>query len=107
IIALALFRQRFTRALESILIWVAIALLLALAYTYRFELRDVGERLLAELVPGYAATRGRPVEIARGSGGSFAVAAQVQGARVPRAVGPGPGAVLLTKEAEKAAALRL
>ena len=107
IIALALFRQRFTRALESILIWAAIALLLALAYTYRFELRDVGERLLAELVPGYAATRGRTVEIARGSGGSFAVAAQVNGARVPMVLDTGASAVVLTQEAAKAAGLPL
>jgi aspartyl protease family protein len=106
-IALALFRQRFTRVLESVLIWAAIALLLALAYTYRFELRDVGERVLAELVPGHAATRGRTVEIARSSGGSFAVAAQVNGARVAMVLDTGASAVVLTQEAAKAAGLPL
>jgi aspartyl protease family protein len=56
-IALMLFRQRFSHALESILIWVVVVLLLMLGYTYRFELHDVGERMLAELIPGRAATR--------------------------------------------------
>ena len=61
----ALFRHSFARALEAALLWVVIALLLAVGYTYRFELRDVADRVLAELVPGRAASRGRTVEIAR------------------------------------------
>ncbi len=105
--ALALFRQRFTHAIESMLIWAVIALLLALSYTYRFELRDVGERVLAELIPGRAATRGRTVEITRGSGGSFAVATQVNGARVAMVLDTGASAVVLTQEAAKAAGLPL
>jgi aspartyl protease family protein len=105
--ALALFRQRFTHVIESVLIWALIALLLALGYTYRFELRDVGERVLAELIPGRAATRGRTVEITRGSGGSFAVATQVNGARVAMVLDTGASAVVLTQEAAKAAGLPL
>ena len=107
IIALMLFRQRFSHALESVLIWVVIALLLMLGYTYRFELNDVAERVLAELVPGRAATRGRTVEIARASGGSFAVATQVNGARVAMVLDTGASAVVLTQEAAKAAGLPL
>ena len=107
IIALMLFRQRFSHALESVLIWVVIALLLMLGYTYRFELNDVAERVLAELVPGRAATRGRTVEIARASGGSFAVATQVDGARVAMVLDTGASAVVLTQEAAKAAGLPL
>jgi aspartyl protease family protein len=107
IIALILFRQRFSHALESLLIWVVIAALLMLGYTYRFELNDVAERVLAELVPGRAATRGRTVEIARGSGGSFAVATQVNGARVAMVLDTGATAVVLTQEAAKAAGLPL
>ena len=49
----SLFRERFSQALEAALIWVVVGLLLALGYTYRFELRDVADRVLAELVPGY------------------------------------------------------
>jgi aspartyl protease family protein len=107
LIALALFRHRFTHALESALIWIMIAALLTLGYTYRFELREVADRVLAELIPGYAATRGRTVEIARGSGGGFSVAAQVNGARVPMMLDTGASAVVLTQEAAKAAGLPL
>ena len=56
VVVLALFRERFSQALKSILIWIAIALALAVGYTYRFELRDVADRVMAEFVPGHAAT---------------------------------------------------
>jgi aspartyl protease family protein len=106
-IALAIFRQRFHHALESALIWVLIATLLALGYTYRFELQEVGDRVLAELVPGYAAGRGRVVEIARGGGGGFSVATEVNGARIPMVLDTGASAVVLTQEAARAAGLPL
>jgi aspartyl protease family protein len=107
LIVLTLFRQRFSHALESALIWVVVATLLLLGYTYRFELTDVAERVLAELLPGRAATRGRTVEIARGSGGSFAVATQVNGAHVPMVLDTGASSIVLTHEAAKAAGLPL
>jgi aspartyl protease family protein len=104
--ALTLFRERFATALQSALIWAAIALLLAIGYTYRFDLRDVSNRVLAELVPGHVATRGRTVEIVR-SGGSFSVGAQVNGVRVAMALDTGATSVVLTQEAAKAAGLPL
>jgi aspartyl protease family protein len=107
IVVLALFRQRFSHALESALIWMVIALLLAIGYTYRFELRDVADRVLAELVPGRAATRGRTVEIARGPGGSFFVTVQINDARASMVLDTGASAVVLTQEAAKAAGLPL
>jgi aspartyl protease family protein len=107
LVATLLFRQRFTRVLESVLIWVVIALVLALGYTYRFELRDVGDRVLAEFIPGRAATRGHTVEIARGGGGSFSVATQVNGARIAMVLDTGASAVVLTQEAARAAGLPL
>jgi aspartyl protease family protein len=104
--ALTLFRERFATALQSALIWVVIALLLAIGYTYRLELQEVSDRVLAELIPGHAATRGRTVEIVR-SGGSFSIGAQVNGARVPMALDTGASSVVLTQEAAKAAGLPL
>src|SRR5262245_56491797 len=98
VIVLTLFRQRFSHALESALIWVVVATLLLLGYTYRVELSDVAERVLAELLPGRAATRGRTVEIARGSGGSFAVATQVNGARVPMVLDTGASSIVSSEE---------
>jgi aspartyl protease family protein len=104
---LTLFRDRITQALEAALFWLVVALLLVLGYTYRYELRDVGQRLLAELAPGYAASRGRTVEIARGQSGSFPVTAQVNGARVAMLLDTGASAVVLTQDDAKAAGLPL
>jgi aspartyl protease family protein len=106
-LALILFRQRFSHALESVLIWLAFATLLALGYTYRFELRDVCDRVLAEFIPGRVAGRGRTVEIARGSGGSFAINTHVNGARIAMVLDTGATAVVLTHEAARAAGLPL
>jgi aspartyl protease family protein len=105
-LALTLFRERFATALQSALIWVVIALLLALGYTYRLELQGVSDRMLAEFVPGHAVTRGHTVGVVR-SGGSFSIGAQVNGAYVSMALDTGASSVVLTQEAAKAAGLPL
>jgi aspartyl protease family protein len=102
---LALFRERWSCALESALVWVAVALLLVLGYTYRFELRDVRDRVLAELIPGHVAARGNSVEIARGRAGEFGISADVNGAPVAMVLDTGASAVVLTFEAAEAAGL--
>jgi aspartyl protease family protein len=104
---LTVFRERFVQAIQWTLLWVAIALLLVVAYAYRFELRDTGDRVLAELVPGLPVTHGGAVEIARSRNGEFQVAAQVNGAAVPMVLDTGASAVVLTHEAAKAAGLPL
>jgi aspartyl protease family protein len=104
---LVMFRYSFSQALQAVLLWVAVGLLLAVGYTYRFELRGVGERVMAELVPGRAATRANVVEIARGRGGSFGVSAEINGARVSMILDTGASAVVLTQDAAKAAGLPL
>ena len=106
-IALMLFRQRFSNVLRSAVLWALIALALVLGYTYRFELREVADRVLAELMPGRAATKGRAVEIARGAAGSFSVITQVNGARIVMVLDTGASAVVLTQEAARAAGLPL
>jgi len=106
-LVLTLFRERLSHAIESALIWVVIALLLAVGYTYRFELRDVADRVMAEIVPGRAASRGRVVEIARVGGGNFPVVAQVNGASVAMLLDTGASSIVLTQEAAKAAGLPL
>jgi aspartyl protease family protein len=104
---LTLFRERISKAIEAALFWLVVALLLALGYTYRFELRDVGNRLIAELAPGYAASRGRVVEISRGQSGGFPVSARVNRARVPMVLDTGASAVVLTLDDARAAGLPL
>lgn len=106
-VVLTLFRDRFSHALESALLWVVIGLLLVLAYTYRFDLRDASDRVLAELIPGHAAIRGHTVELARSHAGDFSISAQVNGARIPMILDTGASAVVLTNEAAKAAGLPL
>jgi aspartyl protease family protein len=107
VIVLSLVRKRVSEALKSIMIWIALATALAIGYTYRFELREVADRVMAELVPGHAATRGNTVEIARGQGGNFMVATQVNGARLPMILDTGASSVVLTHDAAKAAGLPL
>jgi aspartyl protease family protein len=103
---LVMFRERLTKALEAAVVWIAIGLALAIGYTYRHDLRDVSERVMAELVPGRAAQRsGRAVEIVRGTGGDFQVAAQVNGVRVSMVLDTGATSVVLTQAAAKAVGL--
>ena len=107
VVLLGLLRERFSHAIKSILIWIVIALALAVGYTYRFEAREVADRVMAEFVPGHAATRGRSVEIARGQGGNFQVTTQVNGARTSMVLDTGASSVVLTYDAAKAAGLPL
>jgi aspartyl protease family protein len=105
---LMFFRENFMQALQAALLWVVVGLVLVVGYTYRFELKDVSDRVLSELMPGRAASRGaRTVEIARGRAGEFSVSAQVNGAHIPMALDTGASAVVLTQEAAKAAGLPL
>ena len=109
VVALALFRERFSQALKSVLIWIVIALALAVGYTYRFEAREIADRVMAEFVPGHAATvrGGRTVEVSRGQGGNFVITTQVNGARLPMIFDTGASSVVLTHAAAKAAGLPL
>jgi aspartyl protease family protein len=104
---LAMFRYRFSHALEAAFFWTVIALCLAAGYSYRFELREIGDRMLSELVPGRAAQRGVTVEIARGRNGDFHVSMQLNGAYVSMVLDTGASAVVLTQDAAKAAGLPL
>jgi aspartyl protease family protein len=102
---LRLFRDRMGEAIQAALMWVIVGLVLVAGYAYRFELKDAGDRIMAELIPGRAVARGRTVEIARASGGDFQVATEVNGARVPMVLDTGASSVMLTREAAIAAGL--
>jgi len=105
--AISLFRENIAQLLRYALIWAAIALVLVLGYTYRYDLMDVSDRVLAELVPGRAVTRGRTVEFARSANGDFQVAAAVNGKRIGMVLDTGASSVVLTNDAAKAAGLPL
>ena len=48
---LMMFRERPSAALEAALFWVVVGFVLVFAYTYRGDLRGVGERVMAALPP--------------------------------------------------------
>jgi aspartyl protease family protein len=100
-----MFRGRYSEAAKMTLAWVGIVLVLAVGYTYRYELRDAANRVTAELVPGHAAARGRVVELARTGGGEFRISTLVNGARVQMVLDTGASTVMLTHEAAIAAHL--
>lgn len=86
-------------------LWGVIVAVLAVAYTYRAPLREVGTRVLGEMVPGMAVSvDAQTVEITRGGGG-FAVNALVNGAPVTLMLDTGASAVVLTQEAARAAGI--
>lgn len=105
--ALVMFRRRFAQALIAALTWVALALILVVGYAYRFDLRNVADRVMAELLPGHVITRGRTVEVARAFNGDFDVTAEINGAQVSMVLDTGASSVVLTREDAKAAGLPL
>jgi aspartyl protease family protein len=105
--ALIMFRGRFVQALAAALLWIVLAVVLVVGYSYRYELHDVADRVMAELVPGHVISRGRTVEVARTVNGDFDVTAQINGARVAMVLDTGASSVVLTREDAKAAGLPL
>jgi aspartyl protease family protein len=104
---LTLFRERLTQAITAALLWVAVGLFLVIGYSYRFELHEIADRILAEVVPGHVISRGRTVAVARSNGGEFAISAEINGARVPMVLDTGASSVVLTRDDAKAAGLPL
>ena len=102
---LTMFRERFTQAIVYAVLWVIVALVLVIGYSYRYDLGDVADRVMAELVPGHVISHGRSVEVARSGGGDFAIAAQINGARAHMVLDTGASSVVLTQDDAKAAGL--
>jgi len=101
---IALFRDNLSKALENALFCSVLVLVGFVAYSYRFELKTAGERVMAVTFSGYF---GRDVEVKRGNRGDFGVTARVNGARVPMVLDTGATSVVLTQEAARAAGLPL
>ena len=104
---IVMFRNQLSKALTAALVWAAIGVALLIGYTYRSDLHAIADRVMAEVRPGWAAQKGRSVEIVRGRAGDFSVRAQVNGAQVAMVLDSGASAVVLTQEAAKAAGLPL
>jgi aspartyl protease family protein len=104
---LTLYRERFTQAITAVTLWVLFGLILLAAYSYRFELHEIGERMLAELLPGHAVSHGSTVAVARTNAGDFAITAEINGAQVAMVLDTGASSVVLTRDDAKAAGLPL
>ena len=77
VVVFGLLLERFSKAIEALLFWTVIGLLLVVGYSYRAELREAADRVIAELIPGHVASHGRNVEVVRGHSGDFSVAAHI------------------------------
>ena len=104
-VLIALFRDRLTKALEAAVLWIVIALLLMLGYTYRFQLHDIADQVMAELVPGRIADSGRTVALARAQSSDFQITTDINGHSIPMILDTGASSVVLTNEAAKAIGL--
>jgi aspartyl protease family protein len=104
---LAMFRENLSKVLEALTFWGVVGLLLVVGYSYRLELREAADRVISELMPGHVASHGRNVDIVRANSGDFAVAAHINGARVPMVLDTGATSVVLTYETAKAIGLPL
>jgi aspartyl protease family protein len=104
---LTMFRERFTQTVTAALLWVVVGLVLVIGYSYRFELGNVADRVMAELIPGHVISHGRTVEVARTNSGDFDISARVNGVRVPMVLDTGASSVVLTQQDAKAAGLPL
>jgi aspartyl protease family protein len=111
-------RHYLPQSVQAPLFWTLVGIGLATTYDHRSQLRDAGgrmvsdlreagERVLVDLIPGRPVQIGRSVEIARGRGGDFQVATRVNGAPVHMVLDTGASAVVLTQDDAKAAGLPL
>jgi aspartyl protease family protein len=111
-------RHYLPQSAQAALFWTLVGIGLATTYDHRVQLteagrrtasalREIGERVLADLVPGRPVQIGRSVEIARGRGGDFHVPTQVNGVSVYMVLDTGATAVVLTQDDAKAAGLPL
>lgn len=84
-------------ALRHVAVWLAVALVVFAAYAYRHEMRAVGARLYAELVPSAGVSRnGGEVRFPASAGGHFIVEATVDGTPVRFLVDTGASDVVLS-----------
>jgi aspartyl protease family protein len=102
-----IFRDRLTEAIMGALLWAIIGIVLVIGYSYRYEVNQVADRVMAELMPGHVISHGRTAEVARTGSGDFAISAQINGVRVHMVVDTGATSVVLTAEDAKAAGLPL
>lgn len=96
-------RRSFGQSLRQMSIWVLIALVLVTGYLYRNDMRSVGERLMAGLLPGRAVTvttadGSTEVVLHKALGGHFETNVEIGPVSVPMLVDTGASSVALRFE---------
>jgi aspartyl protease family protein len=93
-----LYRGRLGKALKDALTWLFIMLILTAGYAMREDLRYVGQRTLAAVVPGYGvgSADGRTIEFTAGPDGHFLVNGKIDDTSVAFIVDTGATTVLLS-----------
>lgn len=96
-------RRSLGQSLRQMSIWVLIALVLVTGYLYRNDMRSVGERLMAGLLPGRAVTAttadgSTEVVLHKALGGHFETNVEIGPVSVPMLVDTGASSVALRFE---------
>ena len=95
-------RHNIGGALRMAAIWVAIAAVLVVGYTYRSDAERVLVRVMGEIIPGMAIdVAPGEVAITRAGSGHFLVTASINGTGVDMLFDTGASSIVLTPEAAR------
>lgn len=99
IVGIAGSRRRLSVVARDLAIWAGVLVFLVVGYSYRFELQHLGDRVVAELVPGHGLEQasGRSISFRRGEDRQFTIDALVDGHRIRFLLDTGASAVVLTR----------
>ena len=87
----------FGETVRNIALWVVIAGVLLVGYSYRDELSDIGTRVRGELIPSYAVTSdSHTVVLTESEGGGYRVTGAVNGQPVTFTVDTGASDIVLS-----------
>lgn len=93
------YRGRFGRLMADLLVWAGIILGLVAAYSYRYELAALRDRVIGELMPGATVIgSGGEVTVTRRADGNFVVDMQANGVRLPFTFDTGASTVVIRYE---------
>ena len=94
-----LFRGRLLAGVAALVIWSGLFGLTLVAYGYRYELQEVGARVLAVAFPGTIVTTGpKEVTVFRRPDGQFTVAGEMGRSRIAFVLDTGASTVVLRAE---------
>lgn len=92
-------RADFKTGLRNILLWSGIFLVLAIGFAYQTELQTVGQRLRAELIPGYAVQTDRQILVlTESANGNFYVYGAVNDVPVKFLIDTGASDIVLSPD---------